>query len=104
MIGVPAKTRHPEYPNVPTFEEVGVRGFEFSTWFALTAPPGVPKDIITRLNREAIKALADPEIKSRYAGLGLQITGTTPDEFVAITKDQLARYGKVIRDANIKGD
>ena len=104
MIGVPSKTRHPEFPDVPTFEEVGVRGFEFSTWFALTAPPGVPKDIINRLNREAIKALADPEIKTRYAGLGLKITGTTPDEFVAITKDQLARYGKVIRDANIKGD
>jgi tripartite-type tricarboxylate transporter receptor subunit TctC len=104
MIGVPAKTRHPEYPNVPTFEEVGVRGFEYSTWFALTAPAGVPKDIINRLNREAVKALADPEIKARYAGLGLQITGTTPDEFVAITKDQLSRYGKVIREANIKGD
>lgn len=104
MIGVPAKTRHPEYPDVPTFEEVGVRGFEFSTWFALTAPAGVPKDIINLLNREAIKALADPEIKSRYAGLGLKITGTTPDEFVTITKDQLNRYGKVIRDANIKSD
>ena len=73
MIGVPAKTRHPEYPNVPTFEEVGVKGFEFSTWFALTAPPGVPKDIVNTLNREAIKALADPEIKARYAGLGLKI-------------------------------
>jgi len=104
MIGVPAKTRHPEYPNVPTFEEVGVKGFEFSTWFALTAPPGVPKDIVNILNREAIKALADPEIKARYAGLGLKITGTTPDEFVALTKDQLSRYGKVIRDAKIKSD
>ena len=104
MIGVPAKTRHPEYPDVPTFEELGVRGFEFSTWFALTAPAGVPKDIINLLNREAIKALADPEIKTRYAGLGLKITGTTPDEFVAITKDQLARYGKVIRESNIKSD
>ena len=104
MIGVPAKTRHPEYPNVPTFEEVGVKGFEFSTWFALTAPPGLPKDIVNILNREALKALADPEIKARYAGLGLKITGTTPDEFVALTKDQLNRYGKVIRDAKIKSD
>jgi tripartite-type tricarboxylate transporter receptor subunit TctC len=48
--------------------------------------------------------LADPEIKARYAGLGLKITGTTPEEFVALTKDQLSRYGKVIRDAKIKSD
>jgi tripartite-type tricarboxylate transporter receptor subunit TctC len=48
--------------------------------------------------------MADPEIRARYAGLGLKITGTTPDEFVAITKEQLARYGKVIREANIKSD
>jgi tripartite-type tricarboxylate transporter receptor subunit TctC len=89
---------------VPTFEEVGVKGFEFSTWFALTAPPGLPKDIANILNREALKALADPEIKARYAGLGLKITGTTPEEFVALTKDQLSRYGKVIRDAKIKSD
>jgi len=104
MIGVPAKTRHPEYPNVPTFEEVGVPGFEFSTWFALTAPPGVPRDIINRLNREAVKALADPEIKERYAGLGLKIVGTSPEAFQNLTREQLARYGKVIREANITSD
>lgn len=104
LIGMPAKTRHPEYPNVPTFEEVGVSGFEFSTWFALTAPAGVPREIVNRLNREVVKALADPEIKERYAGLGLKIVGNAPEAFQALTREQLARYGKVIREANITSD
>jgi tripartite-type tricarboxylate transporter receptor subunit TctC len=95
---VPAKKRQPEYPNVPTFAEVGVSGFDFTTWFVLTAPPGTPKDIITRLNNEVVKAMADPAIKERYAALGLVPNANSPEEVLAMTRDQLARYGKVIRD------
>ncbi len=102
LLGVPLKKRHPQYPDVPTFEESGVKGFEFETWFALTAPPGVPKDIVDRLHSAAIQALSDPEIKARYDGLGLVAVGNTPDQFLAKTKDQHARYGKVIREQNIK--
>lgn len=104
LVGVPAKKRQPEYPNVPTFAEVGVSGFDFTTWFVLTAPPGTPKDIITRLNNEVVKAMADPAIKERYAALGLVPNANTPEEVLAMTRDQLARYGKVIREKNIKGD
>jgi tripartite-type tricarboxylate transporter receptor subunit TctC len=102
IMGVPSKKRHPQFPDVPTFEESGVKGFEFETWFALTAPPGVPKDIIERLNKAAIQGMADPEIKERFDGLGLAPVGNTPDQFLAKTKDQYARYGKVIREQNIK--
>jgi tripartite-type tricarboxylate transporter receptor subunit TctC len=89
---------------VPTFQEVGVPGFEFSAWFALTAPAATPKEIINRLNAEVLKALADPEVKNRYAALGLNTTGTSPEALQALTRDQLTRYGKVIRDNKIKGD
>jgi tripartite-type tricarboxylate transporter receptor subunit TctC len=104
LVGVPAKKRQPEYPNVPTFAEVGVNGFDFTTWFVLTAPPGTPKDIITRLNNEVVKAMADPAIKERYAALGLVPNANSPEEVLAMTRDQFARYGKVIREKNIKGD
>jgi tripartite-type tricarboxylate transporter receptor subunit TctC len=104
LIGMPNKTRHAEYPNIPTFEESGVPGFEFSAWFALTAPAGVPRQIIDRLSREVAKALADPEIKTRFADLGLRVTGTTPEALQTLTREQLARYGKVIREANISSD
>lgn len=105
LIGVTAQKRHPEYPDVPTFEEVGIPpGFNYSTWFALTAPKGTPKDIVDRLQREVVKALADPEVKSRYAALGLVPDGNTPEQLQALTRDQLTRYGKVIRDNNIKAE
>ena len=104
LIGVMANSRQPEYPNTPTLKEVGINGFDFSTWFSLAAPPGTPKDIVDRLQREVVKALADPELKERYAALGLKPNGTTPDELATLVREQLARYGKAIRDNNIKGD
>lgn len=104
LIGVMADKRHPEYPDTPTLKEAGINGFEYSTWFALTAPKGTPRDIVDRLNREVVKALADPEIKQRYAALGLVPDGNSPEQLLALTREQLARYGKVIREKGIKGD
>jgi tripartite-type tricarboxylate transporter receptor subunit TctC len=104
LIGVMAEQRQPEYPDTPTLKEQGIHGFDFSTWFALTAPKGTPRDIVDRLQREVVKALGDAEIKSRYAGLGLNPKGTTPEQMTLIVQDQLTRYGKAIRENNIKGD
>src|SRR5262245_25793279 len=104
LIGVMLDNRHPEYPDTPTLKEVGINGFEFSTWFVLTAPKGTPRDIVERLQREAVKALGDAEIQSRYAALGLKPSGTSPEQTTRIVQEQLTRYGKAIRDNNIKGD
>ena len=104
LIGVMGNTRQGEYPQVPTLAEQGIGGFDFSTWFALTAPPGTPRAIVDRLQRESVRALADPEIKERYAGLGLKPNGSTPEQLTALIRDQLARYGKAIKDNNIKGE
>jgi tripartite-type tricarboxylate transporter receptor subunit TctC len=101
LIGVMSDTRHPEYPDSPTLKEQGIQGFDFSTWFALAAPAGTPKEIVDRLQREVVKALADPDIKARYGALGLKPNGTTPDEVTRLVRDQLDRYGKAIRDNNI---
>ncbi len=102
MMGVCSKKRHPQYSDVPTLDESGAKGFEFETWFALNAPPGVPKDIIDKLHKAAIQGMADPEIRERYDGLGLTPVGNSPEQFLAKTKEQYARYGKVIREQNIK--
>ncbi len=104
LIAVMADNRSPEYPDTPTLKEVGINGFEFSTWFSLAAPPGTPKPIVDRLQREVAKALADPELKERYAALGLKPNGSTPAELNALVREQLARYGKAIKDNDIKGD
>lgn len=104
LVGVMADSRQPEYPDTMTLKEQGIQGFDFSTWFALTSPKGTPKEIVERLQREVVKALADPVIKERYAGLGLKPNGTTPEQLTALVGNQLARYGKAIRDNNIKAE
>lgn len=104
LIGVMAESRQAEYPNSPTLKEQGIQGFDFSTWFSLAAPKGTPREIVDRLQREVVKALADPTIKERYAGLGLKPNGTTPEQLTTLVGNQLARYGKAIRDNNIKAE
>ncbi len=104
LVGVMADARQPEYPDTMTLKEQGIQGFDFSTWFALTSPKGTPKEIVDRLQREVVKALADPMVKERYAGLGLKPNGTTPEQLTALVGNQLARYGKAIRDNNIKAE
>jgi tripartite-type tricarboxylate transporter receptor subunit TctC len=104
LIGVMTDQRNPEFPDAPTLKEQGIQGFEYSTWFALTSPKGTPREIVDRLQREVVRALADPIIKERYAGLGLRPNGTTPEQVTSLVRDQLARYGKAVRDNNIKGD
>jgi tripartite-type tricarboxylate transporter receptor subunit TctC len=104
LIGVMADSRHPEYPNTPTLKEQGIVGFDYSTWFSLAAPPGTPREIVDRLQREAVKALADPEIQERYAALGLRRNGTTPEQVTALVREQLTRYGKAIRENNITAE
>ncbi len=104
LIGVPMKARHPQFPDVPTFAEQGISGFEYNTWFGVTAPAGTPPEIIARLNSEIVKALGDAEVKAKYENLGLASRGTSPDEMMAITRDQLAKYARVVKEANIKAE
>jgi tripartite-type tricarboxylate transporter receptor subunit TctC len=104
LIGVMADQRHPEYPDTPTLKEAGIQSFEYSTWFGITLPKGTPKDITDRLNAEVVKALADTEIRQRFAAVGLRPEGSSPQAMAGIVRDQLARYGKAIKDNGIKGD
>lgn len=104
LIGVMRDTRHPEYPDSPTVSEAGVKGFEFSTWFSLTAPKGTPREIVERLHREVVNALSDAELKERFSGLGLRPDGTSPEEVTRLVETQLARYAKAVKDNNIKAE
>ena len=104
LVGVPMKARHPQFPDVPTFAEQGITGFEYYTWFGVTAPAGTPAEIVARLNSEIVRALADAEVKSKYENLGLASRGSTSEELMTTTRDQLARYARVVKEANIKAD
>ncbi len=104
LIAVTTPKRLPQFPDVPTVSESGLSGFEFNSWFAMMAPAGTPKPIVEKLHAEISKALADSSIKEQLFGLGLSPRGTTPDQLAADLKTQFAKYGNLIRQANITAE
>ena len=89
---------------MPSLAEAGVKDFETVAWFGLLAPPGTPRDIVARLNAEALKALAIPEVRQRLLDGGSDVIGNSPEEADRFLKSEIARWGSVIRAANIKAD
>ena len=104
LIGVGTPQRHPQFPDVPTIGESGLPGFTFTSWFAVVAPAGTPKDIIVRLNAEIARALAAPDVREKLTTQGFTVRGTSQDELGSITRAQLARYAKVMKEAGIKAE
>jgi tripartite-type tricarboxylate transporter receptor subunit TctC len=101
LIGVTTQKRLAQFPDVPTVSESGLPGFLFNSWFAILAPAGTPKDIIAKLNAEVLKALADPGVLKRLDDLGLVARGSSAEELRSLTRDQLAKYAKLIQDMGI---
>ncbi|MGH8616311.1 MAG: Bug family tripartite tricarboxylate transporter substrate binding protein [Burkholderiales bacterium] len=91
-------------PDLPTVAESGVPGYEASTWSAMGAPAGTPPAVIARLNREIVAILQTPEMKDNARAEGSTINGGTPEQFRATLKAELAKYGKLIKEAGIKAD
>ncbi|WP_156381174.1 MULTISPECIES: tripartite tricarboxylate transporter substrate binding protein [Aminobacter] len=103
-LGVTTAERAPSFPDVPTIAESGVPGYETYTWNALFAPAGTPKEVVDRLNASANKAMTDPEVIEKMNGFSAKIVGSTPDELAAHVKAELAKWGPVVKDANIQID
>src|ERR1700738_1585985 len=89
---------------VPTVSESGLPGFFFNSWFAILAPAGTPKDVIARLNAEVLQALVDPEVRGKLENLGFSVRGSSADELGAMTREQLAKYARVIKEMGIAND
>src|SRR5215472_1632076 len=101
LIGVCTAKRLAQFPDVPTVSESGMPGFTFNSWFTILAPAGTPKEIIGKLNAEVLKALADPDIRKKLEELGFTIRGSSPEELRSMTRDQLAKYARVIKEMGI---
>jgi tripartite-type tricarboxylate transporter receptor subunit TctC len=101
-LAVTSAQRSPSAPEIPTVAEAGLPGFEAETWFGIVAPAGTPREIVTRLNDEVRRVLAQPDIKQRFAELGMTIGGSTSEEFDAFVKAEVTKWSKVIRDADIR--
>jgi tripartite-type tricarboxylate transporter receptor subunit TctC len=101
-LAVTSAQRAPAAPEIPTAAEAGLSGFAAATWFALVAPTGTPLDIRARLNAEVKRALALPDVKQRYADLGMSAEDSTPDGLDGFIRSEITRWTKVIKDADIK--
>src|SRR6478735_5414799 len=101
-IGIAATERSAQLPDVPTFAEEGVKDQEADTLTGIVAPAGTPKEIVELLAREIAKSVARPDVKERLAALGFKPVANTPAEFTARIKLEMEKWGKVVRDANLR--
>jgi tripartite-type tricarboxylate transporter receptor subunit TctC len=101
-IAVASASRQSALPDTPTFAQAGIRDFEIDNFTGLVGPAAMPADAIAKLHAAAVKALATPTVKERFASLGVQPVGNTPGEFAAEIRQDQARWSKVIKAAGIK--
>lgn len=101
-LAVTSKRRIEAAPDVPTFEEAGVPGYEAIGWFGVVAPKGTPEPVINKLNSEIRMALSDPEIHSRAVAAGTEPFTNSPEEFAAMIREETKKWAEVIKAGNIK--
>ena len=103
-LAVTGMQRSPELPGVPTVHEAGLPGYDVNPWYGVLAPAGTPRDIIATLNNEIARIVRTPEVGRQFTVQGVEAAVTTPEEYAAIIKTDLAKWGKVIRDTGIRGE
>ena len=101
-IAVTGAERSPAMPEVPTVAEQGFPGFASSSWQGLFFPAKTPPEIVTRMQMEVVKALADPDVRKRLASFGVEPVGSTPEQFAALVKNDIESFGRIVRDVGIK--
>jgi tripartite-type tricarboxylate transporter receptor subunit TctC len=103
-LGVTSAKRVKGMEDIPTVAEAGVPGYELVSWQGIFAPAGTPKDIVNRLNAEVAKILKMPDVAKRLEDLGLEASGISADDFAVFQKNEIAKWAKVIKAANITAD
>jgi tripartite-type tricarboxylate transporter receptor subunit TctC len=103
-LGVTSAKRNPQAPDVPTFAEAGVPGFEVTGWYGICTQSKVPQPILTKLNQDLHKVLNGPALRKRLEDQGVEVRASTPEEFVAHVKKEIAKWTQVVRDAKLPGE
>jgi len=101
-LAVTGTKRHPLLPDVPTFEELGYKGFDGVQWYGIVGPANLPAPIVARLNTEVNKALADPDLRTRLSGEALEPMPMTPEQFGQYMRTDIAKWTKIAKDRNIE--
>jgi tripartite-type tricarboxylate transporter receptor subunit TctC len=103
-IAVTTAQRSPSTPQLPTIAETGIPGYEAGSWYGLSAPAGTPKEVIGRLHAETIKVMGLPDVKERLFNAGFEIVTSTPEQFAAFTRNEIQKWGKIVKAAGLKVD
>ncbi len=103
-LGVTTPTRSAQLPDVPTFAEAGVPGYDVSGWYGLCTQSKVPPAIVAKINADANKLMVSAPLKKRLEDQGITITPTTPDAFQAYVKGETDKWTKVVKDANLPNE
>jgi tripartite-type tricarboxylate transporter receptor subunit TctC len=103
-LGVGTGERLPSWPDLPTIAESGMPGFEAYTWTALVVPAGTPKDIVAKLQAQTASVIGSSEFREKMTSQGAIAGNMTPEQFSAFAEGEIRKWGKVIRDGNIKAD
>lgn len=103
-LGVTSMRRASLLPDVPTIAESGLPGFEVTNWYGVMLPAGVPKDIVARLHAEIVRILKLPDVQQRFQGEGGEVAPNTPEQFAVFIRNEIAKWGKAVRDSGAKVD
>jgi len=103
-LAVTGAKRASALPDVPTIEESGVKGYDVTTWYGILAPAGTPPEIVARLNAEIVKTLKTPEVYQKLQGQGFDVDTSTPEAFATLIRDEVDKWKKVAREANVKAE
>jgi tripartite-type tricarboxylate transporter receptor subunit TctC len=103
-LAVTTKDRTPTAPELPTIAESGVPGYDVSSWYGLLAPAGTPPALVTRLQQQTVKVMRAPDIAEKLTSQGLDIVGSTPEEFAALIKTEIAKWAKVAKASGARAD
>jgi tripartite-type tricarboxylate transporter receptor subunit TctC len=101
-IAVTTEKRSPSMPDLPTIAETGVKGYEGGSWYGLSAPAGTSKEIIARLQAEAVKVMVLPDVKDRLFNAGFEVVTSNPEQFAAFTRNEIQKWGKLVKATGLK--
>ena len=103
LLAQTSKTRSPSLPDVPTYEEAGMKGLVLDQWLGVFAPAGTSANITNRLNGEINKAIADPAVRASFLASAQEPVGGTAEQFAGLVREDYAKFGRLVKDLNIKG-